>query len=156
MVPMVVVALNPVFNLELDPSGRSRRFREVWIQGEGEVCLAFRCWHVRLLSGHCMLYLLFGTFFWLYRLFKLQELIMQWLDQSIPSAMGQRQATNFKYVVVKVKIGRVVVSLRRKRNIKTLVYKRRARLRTWDIQQRKRKKQGGKNNGGQQLLGKKS
>ena len=41
--------------------------------------------------------------------------------------MGQRQATNFKYVVVKVKIGRVVVSLRRKRNIKTLVYKRRAR-----------------------------
>ena len=43
MVPMVVVALNPVFNLELDPSGRSRRFREVWIQGEGEVCLAFRC-----------------------------------------------------------------------------------------------------------------
>ena len=38
MVPMVVVASNPVFNLESD---QSWRFGDVWIQGGGEVCLAF-------------------------------------------------------------------------------------------------------------------
>ena len=43
MVPMVVVASNPVFNLESDLSGWSWRFGDVWIQGEGEVCLALKC-----------------------------------------------------------------------------------------------------------------